>query len=108
MPSLFDPAAVSEAIKAFFARALPPPPSLPSSLAAAVAAAAALPPARRDALAALATAIGAYALVKFFDKVATKGWLDQVREKKSFFFLRLLSLPSSLLLTRLSPKPTPP
>ena len=113
-PSLFDPAAVSEAIKAFFSSLplpLPAPlPPLPSSLAAAVAAAAALPPARRDALAALATAIGAYALVKFFDKVATKGWLDQVRErkKKSLFFLPFLRFSLSLALTLLSTASPPP
>jgi len=87
-----DPAvAALEAIKAFFASPLSPPP-LPSSLAAALAAAAALPPARRDALAALATAIGAYALVKFFDRVATKGWLDQVRKEKRAFAFSLSSL----------------
>lgn len=91
-PSLLDPAvAALEAIKAFFASPLSPPP-LPSSLAAALAAAAALPPARRDALAALATAIGAYALVKFFDRVATKGWLDQVRKEKRAFAFSLSSL----------------
>lgn len=84
-PSLFDPAAVSDAIKAFFSSAPSPLPQVPS-LAAALAAAAALPPARRDALAALATAVGAYALVKFFDKVATRGWLDQVHFLFLFFF----------------------
>ena len=113
-PSLLDPAvAALEAIKAFFASPLSPPP-LPSSLAAALAAAAALPPARRDALAALATAIGAYALVKFFDRVATKGWLDQVRKEKRAFAFSLpsfssLSLPSfSLSQTRSSPFPPCP
>ena len=105
-PSLFDPVAVSEALKSFFT-SFPTPP-FPSSLAAALAAAAALPPARRDALAALATAVGAYALVKFFDKVATKGWLDQVRRKKTSSFLPFFVLSLSLFpsLTAFPPSPT--
>lgn len=56
-----------------------PPTALPPALADAAARAVDWAAAHRDPVAAAATAAGAYALVKAFDVIAARGWLDRVR-----------------------------